>query len=72
MRSLQEIERAIEQLSAAEVAELRRWMARAESSRWDVEVEEDVGAGVQQARRPGDEELEDLDAMFSDLRRLPR
>lgn len=45
MRNLQEIERAISQLSAEELADFRIWFAEFDAKNWDQQFEEDVAAG---------------------------
>lgn len=45
MSNLQEIETAISQLSADELAALRAWFAQFDAQIWDRQFEEDVAAG---------------------------
>jgi hypothetical protein len=45
MSNLQEIERAISQLSAEELADFRVWFAEFDAEVWDRQFEEDVAAG---------------------------
>ena len=45
MSNLQEIERAISQLSAEELADFRAWFAKFDAEIWDRQLEEDVAAG---------------------------
>ena len=45
MGNLQEIERAISQLSAEELADFRVWFAEFDAEVWDRQFEEDVAAG---------------------------
>lgn len=45
MSSLQEIETAISQLSADELAAFRVWFAEFDAQIWDRQFEEDVAAG---------------------------
>ncbi len=45
MSNLQEIERAISQLSAEELANFRVWFAEFDAEIWDRQFEEDVAAG---------------------------
>ena len=45
MRNLQEIERAISQLSADELADFRVWFAEFDAKKWDQQFEDDVAAG---------------------------
>ncbi len=45
MSNLQEIERAVSQLSAEELAAFRVWFAEFDAELWDQQFEEDVAAG---------------------------
>jgi hypothetical protein len=45
MSNLQEIERAISQLSAEDLADFRVWFAEFDAEVWDRQFEEDVAAG---------------------------
>ena len=45
MSNLQEIEQAISQLSAEELANFRAWFAEFDAEIWDRQFEEDVAAG---------------------------
>lgn len=45
MHHLQEIEHAISQLSAEELADFRVWFAEFDAKKWDQQFEEDVAAG---------------------------
>jgi hypothetical protein len=45
MNNLQEIERAVSQLSAEELADFRVWFAEFDAEIWDRQFEEDVAAG---------------------------
>jgi hypothetical protein len=45
MSNLQEIEHAVSQLSAAELAAFRAWFTEYDAQRWDRQIEEDVTAG---------------------------
>jgi hypothetical protein len=45
MNNLQEIERAVSQLSAEELANFRSWFAEFDAEIWDRQLEEDVAAG---------------------------
>jgi hypothetical protein len=45
MSNLQEIEQAISQLSAEELADFRVWFAEFDAENWDRQLEEDVAAG---------------------------
>jgi hypothetical protein len=43
--TLRDVEQAIEEMSAAERAEFRRWFAEFDGDRWDEQIEEDALAG---------------------------
>jgi hypothetical protein len=45
MSNLQEIEQAVSQLSAEELANFRVWFAEFDAAIWDQQFEEDVAAG---------------------------
>ena len=45
MSNLQEIERAVSQLSAEELTAFRVWFAEFDAERWDRQFEADVAAG---------------------------
>jgi hypothetical protein len=45
MSTATEIEAAIEQLPAEELARLRAWFAEFDGARWDRQLQEDVAAG---------------------------
>jgi hypothetical protein len=45
MSNLQEIEHAVSQLSAEELANFRVWFAEFDATAWDQQFEEDVAAG---------------------------
>jgi hypothetical protein len=45
MSKVKELEKQIEQLSAAELAEFRRWYAEFDAQVWDRQFEADVNAG---------------------------
>jgi hypothetical protein len=45
MSELQEIERAVSQLSSTELLAFRNWFAEFEAEMWDRQLEEDVAAG---------------------------
>lgn len=45
MHNLQEIERAVSQLSAEELADFRVWFAEFDAKKWDQQFEEDVATG---------------------------
>jgi hypothetical protein len=40
-----EIERAVEQLSADELAKFRRWFLKFDAAAWDAQIEADAAAG---------------------------
>lgn len=45
MSTLQDIERAVSQLSPEELAAFRAWFAEFDAQMWDRQIEEDVAAG---------------------------
>jgi hypothetical protein len=45
MRNVEELETAIRQLSADELAEFRRWFAAFDAAAWDAQLEADVATG---------------------------
>lgn len=45
MTDIQEIERAIAQLSRSQLAEFRRWFAKFDADAWDEQIEADAAAG---------------------------
>ena len=45
MKKLEEIERAVSQLSAEELSAFRLWFAEFDAELWDQQFEEDVAAG---------------------------
>jgi uncharacterized protein YicC (UPF0701 family) len=45
MTTIEEIERAIEQLPAEEFARLKAWIALRENQQWDRRLDEDAAAG---------------------------
>jgi hypothetical protein len=45
MSTVTEIERAVEQLPAEELAHFRAWFAEFDAARWDRQFEQDVDAG---------------------------
>lgn len=45
MFTVEAIERAVEQLSPAELAEFRRWFAQFDAEAWDAQIEADAAAG---------------------------
>jgi hypothetical protein len=45
MKSVDDLERAVQQLSADELAEFRRWFASFDAAAWDAQLEADVASG---------------------------
>jgi hypothetical protein len=45
MGRIESIERAVESLPPAELAEFRRWFAEFDAVAWDAQIEADVAAG---------------------------
>ena len=45
MSTVEEIERAVEQLSPPDLARLRRWFIERDNAQWDREMEQDAVAG---------------------------
>ena len=45
MGNVQSIEKAIQSLPPAELAEFRRWFAEFDAAAWDTQLEADVAAG---------------------------
>ena len=45
MGDIQSIEKAIQALAPAELAELRRWFAEFDAEAWDLQLEHDATAG---------------------------
>jgi hypothetical protein len=45
MRKVEEIEREIQKLSRAELADLREWFREYDSGEWDRQIEEDIATG---------------------------
>jgi hypothetical protein len=45
MRHVDELERAVGELSPDELAEFRRWVVELDARRWDDQIEADVVAG---------------------------
>jgi hypothetical protein len=45
MNNLQEIEQAVSQLSAEELANFRGWFAEFDTEIWDRQLEDDIAAG---------------------------
>jgi hypothetical protein len=45
MNSLEQIENAVRQLSAKDLAAFRAWFAELDAAAWDRQIEEDVAAG---------------------------
>ena len=58
MKTVQEIEKAIRQLSPKELATLRAWFATFDAEVWDQQFAEDVAAG--RLEQLAEEALEDL------------
>ena len=58
MTGVKEIESAVAQLSADELASFRAWFATFDASLWDAELDDDVSAGRLEAL--ADEALDDL------------
>jgi hypothetical protein len=58
MSRVDEIERAVRELSAQDLREFRRWFQEFDAARWDRQLEEDVAAGRLDAL--ADEALADL------------
>lgn len=45
MGNVRSIEKAIEALPPAELAEFRRWFAEFDAAAWDQQIEQDAGSG---------------------------
>jgi len=45
MSKVEEIEEAVERLSAKELASFRAWFARYDAAQWDADIELDIAAG---------------------------
>ena len=45
MGDIRSIEKAIQALAPAELAELRRWFAEFDADAWDLQLEHDAGSG---------------------------
>jgi hypothetical protein len=45
MTTIQSLEKAVETLSTAELAEFRRWFAEFDAVKWDAQIESDAVAG---------------------------
>ena len=58
MNTLEEIEAAVSQLKAEELAIFRTWFAEFDAKAWDVQFEQDVASG--RLDKLADEALEDL------------
>jgi hypothetical protein len=58
MSNLPELERAVSQLSADELAAFRTWFAKFDADVWDQQFEEDVAAG--KLNSLADKALQDL------------
>jgi len=66
MSTIQEIERAVSQLPAEDLAKFRAWFAEFDAKVWDLDIAEDVSAGRLDAL--ADEAIQDLrerKSMFS-------
>lgn len=60
MSTIQEIERAVRELSSEELSEFRQWFLEFDAAAWDREFEEDVAEGRLDAL--ADEAIADLRA----------
>jgi hypothetical protein len=60
MSTIQEIERAVSELTPQELAEFRQWFREFDAAEWDRQFEDDVAAGRLDAL--ADEALADLRA----------
>jgi hypothetical protein len=58
VNTVEQIENAVRQLSATELAEFRKWFAEFDGALWDRQIEEDAAAGRLDAL--ADEALADL------------
>lgn len=58
MSTIEQIEQAIQNLSAEELESLRAWFAKFDADQWDRQIEEDVAAGRLDAL--ADEAIADL------------
>ncbi|QQS46745.1 MAG: hypothetical protein IPM66_23130 [Acidobacteriota bacterium] len=58
MSTIQEIERAVSQLPAEDLAKFRAWFAEFDAKVWDLDIAEDVSAGRLDAL--ADEAIQDL------------
>jgi hypothetical protein len=45
MTTAESVERAVEQLSPAELAKFRRWFSQFDADAWDAQIEADAAAG---------------------------
>ncbi len=45
MRSIEEIEEAVERLSSKELSSFRTWFSTYDAARWDAAIEVDIAAG---------------------------
>ncbi|MDR3619002.1 MAG: hypothetical protein P4L85_06590 [Paludisphaera borealis] len=59
MSTVEEIERAIQQLPPEKLTELRAWFVAFDAEAWDQDLDEDVRAGL--LDQLGDDALADLD-----------
>lgn len=56
MKTVEDLERAIRELSPGELAEFRRWFAEYDAAAWDDQIAEDAASGrldsvIEEARR---------------------
>jgi hypothetical protein len=58
MSTVQEIENAVRQLTAEDLAAFRSWFAEFDAGEWDLQLEEDVTAG--KLDKLAEEALQDL------------
>ena len=58
MSTLQEIEAAVSQLKAEDLAAFRAWFAEFDARAWDIQFQQDVAAG--RLDKLADEAIEDL------------
>ena len=45
VKTVDELEKAVRDLSASELAEFRRWFVSFDAAQWDAQLEQDVAAG---------------------------
>ena len=58
MRTITEIEQAVQKLEPQELAQFREWFARFDGAQWDLQIERDAAAGRLDAL--ADEALDDV------------